>query len=246
MFITLSVGMYSCKKPGVTYETFEASNLRVINGLTGPTKNVKFYLDSFNLSLTGTLNYGGVSAYWVVKTGIKSASLYNTTTKETFAKKDIQLDSKKSYTLFIADTLGSPKYFLTEDNLSQPASADKAKVRLANLAKTGGNVDVTFQLFDNRTIPQYPPGPEVTVYTNVPAQTIADYKLITVPTSKGNTSPQLYTIRVYETGTNNLLTFTNGADLRGPATYTIVVRGVKNGTAPYGLAITTNLEWLDW
>lgn len=242
MCITLSVIVNSCKKPGITVENFESSNLRVINGLTAPP-DVKFYLDSFNLTLTGTVNYGAATPYWVVKSGLRHASFYSSALDDAFATKDIQLDSKKIYTLFIADTIGSPKYFLTEDNLSVPPSADQAKIRLANLAKTGGNIDVTIQLEDTISLPQ--PKPEVSVYTNVAPQTISDYTLITVPTTKGNTSPQPHTFRVYEAGTNNLLAI-GGGDLRGPATYTIIVTGIKDAVGTYALGISSSLEWLDW
>ncbi|MGH2649244.1 MAG: DUF4397 domain-containing protein, partial [Ginsengibacter sp.] len=163
-------------------------------------------------------------------------------TWDTIATKDIQLDSKKIYTLFLLDSLGSPKLLLTEDDLSEPSSADTTKIRLANLAKTGGNVDVTVQLEDTLSLPQ--PKPEVTVFTNVPPQTISDYTRMTVPTTKGSTSPQMHTIRVYEAGTTNLLAMGVG-DLRGPATYTIVVTGVK-GTLDYPLGVNTYLEWLSW
>lgn len=239
LLITVASVMYSCKKPGLTSEKFDASNLRVVNGLPGRTK-VKFYLDSFNLTLTGTLDYGIVSpVYYVVKSGLRTAKFFSTTSLDTFAKKDIQLDANKSYTLFLGGAVGAPKYYYTEDDLTE-ATPDKAKIRLANLAVTGVNVDITIQLVD----PNLPVQPEVKVLSNIASESISNYVLATVPTSKGNTVAQRHTIRVYEAGTSNLLSSATGVDLRGTTINTFILTGIRGGSP--SLALRSVTEWLDW
>lgn len=237
-FILVSLMVHSCKKPTITSENFEASNLRVVNGLL-PSSPVKFYLDTFNLTYTGTISYAATTKYMVVVSGLRQAAFYSTSTpRATLATANIQLAAKKSYTLFLT---GSAKPIFTEDDLSQP-SADKAKIRLANLSSSAGNVDLTIQLQDVVSLPQ--PKPEVGVLQNVGAETISKYVLITVPTSKGNYNRNLYTVRIYEAGTQKLLGTTKSVDFRGTSTYTIFVSGIKDGLP--ALAASSQLELLDF
>ncbi len=238
MFVGVLLTLNGCKKPSdITYETFEGSNIRFVNGLTDRA-DVKFYLDSFNLSLTQTWNYNTTSWYYVVRSGLRRAKFYSTSTQDTFAVKEIQLDAHKSYSIFLAGSAAAPKYFLTEDDLISP-SADKSKIRLANLALTGGNVDLAIQKFDLIN-----PQPETLVFTNVAPQSISGYTLITVPVSKGNASSQPYNIRIYEAGTANLIAEALAVDLRGTTINTIIASGIKGGSPL--VTVRTSREWLDW
>lgn len=227
-----------CKKPAeTTYEAFNASNIRVVNGLPGRT-GVKFYLDTINITMNSTLNYGTNSIYYVVKSGTKRAKLFSTSTSDTFAVRDVQLETRKNYSLFFAGSVGAPKYFLTEDDLVPPPT-DKVKIRLANLAITGGNVDLTIQKIDLVN-----PQPEVTVLTNVASESISNYALATVPVSKGNATPQYHNIRLYAAGTANLVAQGLGIDLRGTAINTIIANGI-NGGSP-AITVRASRDWLNW
>lgn len=240
IIVSVSITINSCKKPGITSEVFDASNLRVVNGL--PDRSVvKFYLDTSNLTLTGTINFSQVSPiYYVVKSGLRKAKFYSTVTQDTFAMDNIQLDPNKDYTLFLAGDAIAPKFWLTEDDLTSPP-ADKVKIRFANLALTSVNIDVTIQSQDT-SLPQ--PKPEVKVLSNIAPQSISSYTLATVPVSKGNALIQLHTIRVYEAGTNNLLITLTGADLRGTDIRTFILTGINGGTP--ALSLSSAREWLDW
>lgn len=238
--ILISVMMSSCKKPGITSVSFNASNLRVVNGLTNRTA-VKFYLDTSNLTMAGVVNFNQLTQYYVVKSGSRRAKFYSTSTTDTFAAQNIQLDPNKDYTLFLAGDASTPKLWLTEDDLSS-GTPDKVKLRLANLATTGVNIDVTIQLADLVTPPQ--PKPEIKVFSNAAPQSISGYVFATVPVSKGNSVPQLHTIRVYEAGTSNLLLTSSGIDLRGTDIQTFILSGI-NGGSP-ALVFRSSREWLDW
>lgn len=227
-----------CKKPGDTFEDFEASNLRVVNAMPGPT-NVRFFLDTFKLTLTGTLNYGAISSptYYVVKSGTRTAKF--AATDAVFAEKSIQLDPQKAYTLFLAGTQQSPEYFFTTDDLTE-AAADKAKIRLANLGiDVLTNIDVTIQL-ENILNPQ----PEIKIFSGIARSTVTDYISAAVPVSKGNAVVQPHTIRVYEAGTSNVLATAAAIDLRATTINTLIFRGVKDASP--ALAISWAREWLDW
>ena len=238
MFITVFLLLTGCEKPPVnTYESFEATNLRVVNGLSGRS-TVKFYLDTFNLTLTGTVNYATNTQYYVVRPGLRRVKFFSTVTKDTFAVKNFQLDVKRNYSLFLAGIVGSPKYFLTEDDLTVP-SVDKSKLRLANLANTGAGIDVTIQKYDLVTVQ-----PEVKVLTNVGSESVSNYALVTVPVSKGNAVIQPHNIRLYETGTTNLVASATAVDLRGTAINTIIAQGIRGGSPALTLRITR--DWLDW
>lgn len=240
LMFAITTNMSSCKKPGITSEVFDASHLRVVNGLRDRT-GVKFYLDTFNLTLTGTLNYNTVSAtYYVVNSGLRNARFYSTTSTDTFAKQAIQLDVNKEYTLYLGGVAGAPKFWFTEDEIVS-GPADKAKIRLANLAVTGVNIDVTIQSEDT-SAPQ--PKPEVKIVSNAASESVSNYFSATVPVSKGNSIPQLHTIRVYQAGTSTELLKYKGIDLRGTSINTIILVGVNGGTPAMAMRVVK--EWLDW
>ena len=238
VLVAIAFTINGCKKPGDTFEDFEASSLRVVNAMPGPT-NVRFFLDTFKLTLTGTLNYGVISspAYYVVKSGTRTAKF--AATDEVFAEKSIQLDPQKAYTLFLAGTQQSPEYFFTTDDLTE-AAADKAKIRLANLGiNLSTNIDVTIQL-ENVLNPQ----PEVKIFSGIAKSTVTDYISVAVPVSKGNAVIQPHTIRVYQAGTSNVLATVTAIDLRATTINTFILRGIKDGDP--SLEISWAREWLDW
>lgn len=240
IMIISSITMSSCKKEGITSEVFDASNLRVVNGLKDRT-GVKFYLDTFNLTMAGTINYSLVSpVYYVVKSGLRKAKFFSTSTKDTFATKDIQLDPNKDYTLFLAGNSSAPKYWLTEDELVS-GPEDKVKLRVANLAESGVNFDITIQSEDTS---QPQPKPEVSVFSNVTPESVSAYSLASVPVSKGNAIIRRHTIRIYEAGTTTQLLIYKGLDLRGTDIQTFIITGI-NGGAP-ALGFRSSREWLDW
>lgn len=234
-----------CKKPVVTYENFEATNLRVINGYPDQTK-VKFFLDTFNLTLktptTSFINYGGTTIYYVVKSGLRNASFVSFASKDTFATAEVQLVKNKSYTLFLKGGALSPSSIaLVEDDLTQP-DLNKAKIRVANLSPNSGKVDITFQLDDPLTQPV--PKPEVKLLENIDVGMISGYTLMNVPTSLGNFTPNYYNIRLYEAGTQNLLGTGTRIDVRGSLIYTIVCRGKKGGSP--ALTFDFRRDWAEF
>lgn len=228
-----------CSKPKDTFEDFESSNLRVINGFPW-AENVKFYLDEFNLTRLGYINYGSVStpAYYVVKAGTRAAAFYSEDTESKFAEKSIQMEPGKNYTLFLTGSLNNPEFIFTTDELTE-APADQAKIRIANLAQTGGGVRVTIQKTDISS-----PKPEITIFNGVGEKTISDYMISPVPVSKGNALFQSHTVRVYDADTNELLAISEGVDLRATTINTIVIYGDRGGNPE--LYVQTLGEWLDW
>ncbi|MBX2925122.1 MAG: DUF4397 domain-containing protein [Chitinophagaceae bacterium] len=243
LLIFLTTG---CKKPSVTFENFDATNLRVINGFPDKAK-VKFYLDTFNLTLnlptSSFINYGGATIYYVVQSGSRKASFVSLDDNLAFVSADLQLVKDKSYTLFLKgdDVPTSSSLILAEDDLSQP-DLDKAKIRVANLSPNSGNIDITFQLDDLVTSPQ--PKPEVKLFENIDPGSISDYKLLDVPTSKGNAVPTYFTIRIYEAGTQNLLSTATRIDVRGSLVHTLVCRGRKGGSP--GFAFDLRRDWAEF
>ncbi len=239
--IAIPVIMDSCEKPVITSETFETSNLRVVNSLRDRT-SVKFYLDTFNLTLTGTQNYNTNSVYWVVKSGLRKAKFFSTSTQDTFATKDIQLNGDKVYTLYLAGDASSSKTWLTEDELDS-STPDKAKIRLANLASTLANFDVTIQRVDPLD-PLFPPQPEIKIFSNVTMESVSGYESLSVAASKGNSLNRLHNIKVYEAGTGNLLVKLDQVDIRATSVNTLIISGIQGGSP--GLSVRSVKEWLDW
>lgn len=245
VMVFIGLMITGCKKPVVTYENFDATNLRVINGYPDKAK-VKFFLDTFNLTLktptTSFINYGGTTIYYVVKSGLRTARFVSFASNDTFATANVQLVKDKSYTLFLKGGALSPSSIaLVEDDLTQP-DLNKAKIRVANLSPNSGMVDITFQLDDPLTLPV--PKPEVTLLQNVDAGMISGYKLLDVPTSKGNYTPNYYNIRIYQAGTQTLLSSGNRIDIRGSLIYTVVCRGNKAGSPGFTFGFTK--DWAEF
>lgn len=228
-----------CKKPGDTFENFESSNLRVVNAYPWAS-DVKFYLDEFNLTRLGYINYQSVStpSYYVVKSGTRTAAFLSEGADDKFIQKPIQLEPGKNYTLFLSGTENNPEITLTTDDLAE-APADQAKIRVANLAVTGGDVKVTVQKQDIVS-----PKPEITIFNSVDEKVISDYIATPVPVSKGNAEFQYHTVRVYDATTNQLLAESEGVDLRATTINTFVLYGVRDGDPM--LFIQSFGEWLDW
>ncbi|MBS1632649.1 MAG: DUF4397 domain-containing protein [Bacteroidetes bacterium] len=241
--IAIPLVMDSCKKPVITSETFDASNLRVVNSLRDRT-SVKFYLDTFNLSLTGTQNFNTNSVYWVVKSGLRKAKFFSTATSDTFATKDIQLDPDKDYTLYLTGDAANPKSWLTEDEL-ESSVPDKAKIRLANLSSTLTNIDVTIQWVDPTDL-NFPVQPEIKVFSNISPESVSSYASVAVATYKGNSLRRLHNIKVYEAGTSNLLLKLDQYDMRATSVNTFIISGLQGGPSSTSLRMRAVREWLDW
>lgn len=239
MLVAIAFTINGCKKPGDTFEDFEASNLRVVNAYPWAS-DVKFYLDEFNLTRLGYINYQSISApaYYVVKAGTRNAGFLSEGSDLKFIQKPIQLDPGKDYTLFLSGKEDNPEVILTTDDLSE-APADQTKIRVANLAITKGNVKVTLQKEDILI-----PKPEITIYNSVSEKAISDYITTPVPVSKGNAISQYHTVRVYDANTNQLLAISEGVDLRATSINTIVLYGIRDEDP--SLFIQTFGEWLDW
>lgn len=117
------------------------------------------------------------------------------------------LQAGKYYTIFMYDTLNSPKQKIVQNNISIPADST-ARVRLANFIFTKTavpNIDV-FSIKRNAN-----------VWTNVNITDVTDY---TPYASSLND-----TLLVRETGTTNLLFQLNGFNPVRKRSYTLVFRG---------------------
>lgn len=231
--VCIMVVGFSCSKPTITRENFEASNLRVIQCLPGKT-SVQFFLDTFRITNTTLLNYRNITQYFVVKSGNRKASFYSTTTKDTFATTNIVLESKKIYSLFLAGNATTPKYFFTEDNHTQP-SLDKAKIRLANLSSNTGDLYMTAQTAI---------APETKILDNVSQESVSDYVLFNVPTSTANNKVTPVTFRIYRVGIPGAIAVVSNVDTRGSLIYSIVLAGTIGGNP--AIQTTFIREWLDY
>jgi Domain of unknown function (DUF4397) len=99
------------------------------------------------LKINGTkvpkmLNYGTFVSYDLLRSGKQEFSINKKGGTDVLAKTMFNLSPNKAYSVYIADTLSKPMLFLTEDDLTIPATG-KAKIRFINLSPDAGDLDVS-------------------------------------------------------------------------------------------------------
>lgn len=122
------------------------------------------------------------------------------------------LQANKSYTIFVYDTINSPKQKTVETNIVIPTDTT-ARMRFANFVFSKTDVPA-IDIFSKRR--------NMNVFTNVPVTGVTDF--IPFPSSFTDT------FFVRETGTANLIGTLNTVSLQQKRSYTMVFRGRYQST----------------
>ena len=163
VIILVLSGFVSCKKPGVTYEDFEAANIAVMNVWNNEdAPQLKFSLDTSKALHTGNVTFGRQLTYQVVYAGNRTMKFKSATDGKPVFEKPLNLESKKIYSLFLTGTKSSPEVVTVEDNVVTEPPVGKYWIRVANMVTD--------------------PGARYALYAAKVGQTLGDAQVLVSPT----------------------------------------------------------------
>lgn len=145
--LIMQICFTSCKKSeGPTYENFTSANITVLNAWNNEDDpELTFHLDTSKRLHTGTIQYGRqLSPYMIVYAGNREAKFKINGTDNVVLKKNLNLESKKIYSLFLTGSKAAPELISVEDNVAQEPAAGKYWVRLANMTTDGDQYELRF------------------------------------------------------------------------------------------------------
>ncbi len=135
---------------GDDYKLPQTSAITFINGFTGTGEVLSIQLDRAALP-SGLLPYSAQSKYVSVYSGLRELSIAEEGTNAP-AKGTIDIKRDTHYSCFITGTGNVADFFMVEDNLTLPDSANSAKMRFVHLNSDFGNARIAFdanvELFD--------------------------------------------------------------------------------------------------
>jgi hypothetical protein len=224
----LSVFAISCKKKTAKDVAIEPTTfndrafVQVYNGILNAARNY-VYVDGTPVngaSIAYNATFPATPANFSVLNGyrnflVKDTSSTTTQVPLSFAE---NLLSGNYYTIFLYDSLTTPKQAIVNNNIVIPSDTT-ARVRFANFifSRVGiNNVDV-YSLKQNANI-----------FTNVPVTTVTNY----IPIASALND----TLSVLDAGTPNVLATLNGFNPTRKRSYTLVFRGRYQTTGTTGVA----------
>ena len=204
----LAVLTSSCNKDSSTVGT---STLAVVSGSPdAPPADV--YINGSMISTT-PLVYGSYFPYYGnIPSGITRVRLNYTGTTTEITLDSINIAANKTYTLFLSNLVAAHDYLLVTDTVVAPPTG-KATIRLVNMSPNAQGVDLVI-------------GGQVIV-SNKSYKQLSPFKTITVSDND--------TLKVVQTGTNNVLGVVNAVTVQSGVVYTIWLSGFANGINSYGL-----------
>ncbi|MEO6135500.1 MAG: DUF4397 domain-containing protein [Ginsengibacter sp.] len=209
-----------CKKPGITFDNFEATNVAVIDYWNdGDDIRLDFSLDQSKKLHTGQLTIGRVLDYITVNSGKRKANFINSDDSSSVYSGDVDLVSKKVYSLFLTGTKDHPESVLTEDDIATEVPADNYRLRVANM-----NTDAAGKfnfLIANKDAP---------LATAVSLESAVGYKTVTAFKQFNEVRYKYYDLWAVNPGVDTLVA--RNLLLVGGRSYSLTVYGQK-GT-PYG------------
>lgn len=139
LIILFLIGYSSCKKPGYTFEDFDAANIALINVWNNEDMPpLKFSLDTSNPLHNGNVNFGRQLGYQVVYAGNRTLKFNYSDDGSSVFEKAMNLESKKIYSLFLTGTKDSPELVSVEDDVANEPPAGKYRIRIANMVTDAG------------------------------------------------------------------------------------------------------------
>ena len=203
----MTVLVSSCNKDSSTTST--NASLEVIAG-SPDLPATDLYLNS-NL-IGSNLVYGSYVAYVSVPPGTVKVGLDYTGTTTHLTGDTLNLAANKAYSLFSADLVAKHDFLLVTDTVAAPASG-KASIRLVNMSPDAQGVDLVI-------------GGQV-IASNKGYKQVSSFKAITVSDND--------TLKVVQTGTNNVLGVVNAVTVQSGVVYTVWLSGFASGLNGYNL-----------
>jgi hypothetical protein len=204
----LAASISSCNKSSSSTGT--AGTLSVVSAAPDAPP-ADLYINGALVNST-PLVYGSYISYFSVAPGTNKVGFDYTGTSTLISLDTINVASNKAYTLFFSNLVAKHDYLLVTDTVVAPPSG-KASIRLVNMSPDAPNVDLVV-------------GGQVIV-SNKSYKQVSSFKAI--PVSDNDT------LRVVQTGTNNLLGVVNAVTVQSGVVYTIWLGGFASGINGYVL-----------
>lgn len=218
VFMLLVTGLISCKKPGITYEDFEAANIAVLNVWNNEdAPQLTFSLDTSKALHGGNVSYGRQLGYYVIYAGNRTMKIKGVNDGSSILEKPLNLESKKIYSMFLTGTKKSPEVVMVEDNVAVESPVGKYRIRVANMVTDPGSQYALYaaevgQTLDNAQVLVNP----------TPVKTVSDFAEFA-----SNANPQQrFRLWMIDSGRDTLL-FDNIL-LSSQKAYTYTIGGSKN------------------
>ncbi|MFD0793664.1 DUF4397 domain-containing protein [Mucilaginibacter litoreus] len=142
--LTLSAGLIlitaaslsSCSKDDDNNGVFGDAHVRVVNTVEGSASQ-DLYVDDTKVT-SSAVAYAENSDFTEVRTGDRKATFHNSGSTDVNTSFDLSLDIGKYYTVYYTADGSSKTSFVTEEDMSAPASG-KAKVRFVHLSSAAAS-----------------------------------------------------------------------------------------------------------
>lgn len=218
VIIVLAIGLISCKKPGITYEDFEAANIAVLNVWNNEdAPRLAFSLDTSRALHAGNVSYGRQFGYYVIYAGNRTMKIKDVNDGSSILEKPLNLESKKIYSLFLTGTKSSPEVVMVEDNIAAEPSVGKYWIRVANMVTDPGSQYALYAAKVGQTLD------DAQVLVNpTPVRTVSDFAEF----SSDANPQQRFRLWAIDSGRDTLL-FDNIL-FSSQKAYTYTVSGSKN------------------
>lgn len=204
----LAVVLSACSKSNVDYPQVSAGQVALFHASTNAPE-LSVYTNGSRANLPG-FSYSKGFGYLGAVPGKIEFGITKTTDQVAIAKKVVTVESLKSYTLFVVDSLQTSTLVYTIDDLASPA-ADKAKIRFINLSADAGSLDLNIN------------GQPTVLFAKQDFKVVSQYVDV-VPNDT-------YTFEVKATGTAPVLASLPATKIEKGKIYTVYLRGLKSAAA---------------
>jgi hypothetical protein len=207
----LAVLISSCVKSNTSPTATVSSGLLSVIYASPDAPPADFYINN-SLVNAAALTYGNFIPYFNAIAGTDKAGFFNTGSLTTIAVDSINIKANQVYTLFLANLVAKHDFLLVTDTVVAPTN-NEASIRLVNMSPDAPNVDL---VIGGKVIVANKSYKQASSFTTIPVV--------------GND-----TLKIVQTGTNNLLGVVNAVTVQTGAVYTIWLYGFASGTNGYTL-----------
>jgi hypothetical protein len=207
----LAVSISSCVKSNNAPSTVIPYGLLSVIYASPDAPAADFYINN-SLVNASPLTYGNYIPYFKAITGADKAGFFDTGSLTPIAVDTVNINANQVYTLFFSNLAAKHDFLLVTDTVVAPVN-NAASIRLVNMSPNAPNVDLVVS--------------GKVIIANKSYKQVSSFTTIAV---SGND-----TLKIVQTGTNNLLGVVNAVTVQTGAVYTIWLYGLVNGTNGQGL-----------
>ena len=215
MICSVALFISSCTKSNTTPTNTVAYGLVSVIYASPNAPSADFYVNN-SIVNTLPLTSGNYIPYFKSVVGSVKAGFFNSGGLTPIAIDTINVKANVAYTLFFSNLASKPDLELVTDTIVTPANS-QASIRLANMSPDAPNVDLVIA--------------GKVIIANKSYKQVSSF--VSIPTAPNDT------LKIVQTGTNNVLGVVNAVTVPIGGVFTIWLYGLAHGTA--GQALQANL-----